>query len=195
MRRANMGKVIIDITMSLDGFVTAPNDGPGNGLGDGGMVLHDWARGRRSEDDNLLLSDEGTGSYVLGRRTFDIAESAWGSNPPFAPGNVYVLTHRAHEPLTRGTTTFIFVTDGIESALKQAQAAARGKDVCLMGANISQQYLKAGRVDEMEIHVANVLLGAGRPLFANIGEEQVKLERIRVIPTPAATHLRYRVTR
>jgi dihydrofolate reductase len=192
-----MGKVIIDITMSLDGFVTGPNDGPGNGLGDDGLILHDWARGRRTEADNQLLQDpEGTlGGCVLGRRTFDIAESAWGDNPPFGPHKVFVLTHRPHEPLQRGETTFVFVTDGMESALQQAQDAANGKDVCLMGADVSQQYLRAGLVDEMEIHVANVLLCAGRPLFANIGDKQIKLERIRAIPTPAATHLRYRIVK
>jgi dihydrofolate reductase len=191
-----MGKVIIDITMSLDGFVTAPNDGPGNGLGDNGLILHDWARGRKTEADEQLLSGEvleTLGSCVLGRRTFDIAEKAWGDNPPFGAHEVFVLTHRPHETVKRGATTFIFVTDGPESALQQAQASAAGKGVTLMGANISQQYLKAGLVDEMEIHVANILLGAGRPLFANIGDKFIRLERLRVIPTPAATHIRYRV--
>lgn len=110
-------------------------------------------------------------------------------------GRCLCFTHRSHETVTRGPATFIFVTDGIESALKQAQAAAGDRNVGLMGANISQQYLKAGLVDEMEIHVANVLLGAGRPLFANIGDKQIKLERTRVIATPTVTHLRYRVVK
>ncbi len=190
-----MGKVVIDITMSLDGFVTGPNDGPGNGLGDNGFVLHEWAH-NPTADDNLVLFEEPMqtlGSCVLGRRTFDIAQGVWGDAPPFGPTQVFVLTHRPHETLQRGMTTFIFVTDGMESALQQAQAAAAGKNVSLMGANVSQQYLRAGLVDEMEIHVANILLGAGRPLFANIGDSQIKLERIRALPTPAATHLRYRV--
>jgi dihydrofolate reductase len=116
---------------------------------------------------------------VLGRRTFDIAEAEWGDHPPFGSGPVFVLTHRSREPLTRGVTTFVFVTDGIESALKQARVAAGDRDVDLMGANISQQYLRAGLVDELEIHVANVLLGTGRSLFANIGERPIKLERPR----------------
>lgn len=135
------------------------------------------------------------GACILGRRTFDIAEGAWGDNPPFGSAKVFVLTHRPHETLHRGPTTFIFVSDGMESALKQARAAAGDKNVNVMGANVSQQYLEAGLVDEMEIHVANVLLGVGRPLFANIGDKPIKLERIRVIPTPAVTHLRYRVVR
>jgi dihydrofolate reductase len=191
-RRTDMGKVILDITMSLDGFVTGPNDGPGNGLGDEGMVLHEWVLGGRTQADAELLLEE-MGSCVLGRRTFDIAEGAWGDSPPFGPTKVFVLTHRPHETLRRGVTTFIFVTDGAEGALKEAQEAAGDKDVGLMGANISQQYLKAGLVDEISLHVANVLLGAGRPLFADIGNKQIKLERTRVIATPAVTHLRYRI--
>jgi dihydrofolate reductase len=193
-----MGKVIVDITMSLDGFVTGPNDGLGNGLGDGGRVLHEWVfEGRTKADEQLLFEEpmQTMRSCVLGRRTFDIAEGAWGDNPPFGPSQVFVLTHRPHETLHRGPTTFIFVTDGAESALNRARAAAGDKAVGLMGANVSQQYLKAGLVDEMEIHVANVLLGAGRPLFANIGDKPVKLERIRVIATPAVTHLKYRVVK
>jgi len=191
-----MGKVIVDITMSLDGFVTGPNDGPGNGLGDGGRILHEWVFAGRTDADTQLLEEsmKTLGSGVLGRRTFDIAEAAWGDNPPMF-GQVFVLTHRPHEPLTRGPATFIFVTDGPMSALSQARAAAGDKNIALMGANISQQYLKAGLVDEMEIHVANVLLRAGRPLFANIGDQPIKLERMRVIATPTVTHLRYRVVK
>lgn len=191
-----MGNVLIDITMSLDGFVTGPNDGPGNGLGDGGHVLHEWAF-NPTEQDNLLLFEEPMqklGSGIVGRRTFDIAEGAWGDNPPFGPGEIFVLTHRPHEPITRGMTTFVFV-DGLENALQRAQVNAGDRDIALMGADISQQYLKAGLVDELELHIANVILGAGRPLFAHLGDEQIRLERIRVIPTPAATHVRYRVVK
>jgi len=192
-----MGKVVIDVTMSLDGYVTAPNDGPGNGLGDNGRILHEWAI-HPTEQDLELLGGEAVqelGACILGRRTFDIAEGAWGDEPPFGDAKVFVLTHRPHETLQRGPTTFIFVTDGMDSAMRQAQEAAKGKGVSLMGANVSQQYLKAGLVDEMEIHVANVLLTAGRPLFKDIGTDQIKLEPMRVIPTPAATHIRYRVVK
>jgi dihydrofolate reductase len=190
-----MGKVIIDITMSLDGFVTGPNDGPGNGLGDGGMILHEWVFEGRTEADEAMLDPGDTlGACILGRRTFDIAEAAWGDNPPFF-GTVFVLTHRPHETITRGPATFVFVTDGMESALEQAQAAAGDKGVVLMGADVSQQYLKAGRVDEMTIHLANVLLTGGRPLFAHIGDAQIKLERTDVIATPSVTHLKYRVVK
>ncbi|THF85015.1 hypothetical protein E7T09_18400 [Deinococcus sp. KSM4-11] len=191
-----MSKVIIDITMSLDGFVTGPNDGPGNGLGDGGKVLHEWVYHPTPDDLKLLVEEpqQRLGSCVLGRRTFDIANTAWGDQPPFGPSTVFVLTHRPHDTLERGPTTFVFVTDGLHRALALARASAAGKDVMLMGADVSQQALKAGLVDELEIHVAPLLLGAGRPLFAHIGGP-VPLERLRVIPTPAATHLRYRVVK
>src|SRR5438034_9655821 len=153
-----MGKVIVDITMSLDGVVTGPNDGPGNGLGDGGRVLHELVFEGRTDADAQLLFEEPMktlGACVLGRRTFDIAQEAWGDNPPFGPSQVFVLTHRPHETLHRGPTTFIFVTDGPESALKQAQTAAGDKDVNLMAANVSKEHLKAVLVDEMQIHVAD----------------------------------------
>lgn len=193
-----MGTVVIDISLSLDGFVTGPNDGPGNGLGDGGEALHAWAGESRTDADAQLLFEEPMatlGACVLGRRTFDIAEGDWGDSPPFGPAPVFVLTHRPHPQLTRGATTFTFVTDGPERALRQAQVAAGDKGVNVMGASISQLYLKAGLVDELHLHVANVLLGAGRPLFANLGATPLLLERTRVIATPAATHLRYRVIR
>lgn len=188
-----MGKVVIDITISVDGFVTGPNDGPNNGLGDGGMVLHDWVFHGTDDDKKFLEgSSETIGAGILGRRTFDIAEGAWGENPPF-DGQVFVLTHRPHEIITRGLATFNFVTDGADSAMRQAQAIAGDRDVMLMGADVSQQYLKAGMVDEMQLHIANILFGAGRPLFANIGDKQIKLEQIQVVPTPTTTHIRYRV--
>jgi dihydrofolate reductase len=192
-----MGNVILDITMSLDGYVTGPNDGPGNGLGDDGEILHAWASYAMTDADIKWFEETGPtlGSCVLGRRTFDIAEAAWGDNPPFGEAKVFVLTHRPHETLQRGPTTFIFVTDGIESALEQAKSAAGDKNVNLMGANISQQYLKAGLVDELSLHVANVLLGAGRPLFADIGNQQIKLERTQIIETPVVTHMHFRIVK
>jgi dihydrofolate reductase len=189
-----MSKVIVDITMSLDGFVTGPNDGPGNGLGDGGRVLHDWVFARRTDADTQFLLEpaEAIGAMILGRRTFDIANEAWGENPPMV-GPVFVLTHRPHARLTRGPATFTFATGGAQQALSQARAAAGEKGVVLMGANVSQQYLRAGLVDELQIHIANVLMGAGRPLFADIGEQPIMLERLLCTPTPAATHMRFRV--
>lgn len=190
-----MGKVIVDMTMSLDGFITGPNDGPNNGLGDGGRILHDWVFDGRTEADNQFLEGGNLASCVLGRRTFDIAESAWGDHPPFGPATVFIPTHRPHETIKRGPTTFVFVPEGVERALEMAKAEAGDMDVNLMGADVSQQLLKAGLVDEMQLHIANVLLTAGRPLFTNIGADQIKLERISVVPTPSVTHIRYRIVK
>lgn len=192
-----MNKVIIDITMSLDGFVTGLNDNIDNGLGEGGMILHDWVFNPTEEEKRLLFEEpaQQLGSCVLGRRTFDNAEAAWGDSPPFGDAEVFIPSHRPHENLQRGATKFVFVTDGIEAALNLAKESAAGKDVNLMGADISQQYLKAGLVDEINLHIANVLLGAGRPLFANIGKEQIKLETMRIINGSHATHIRYRVVK
>ncbi|HEV8604297.1 MAG TPA: dihydrofolate reductase family protein, partial [Tepidisphaeraceae bacterium] len=154
-----MGKVIIDISMSVDGFVTGLNDGKGNGMGDGGMVLFDWVFKGTDEEKRFLEDPDNTlGGCVLGRRTFDIAGDAWGDKPPFGDATVFVLTHRQHESLTRGKVTFHFVTDGLDSAMSQAKAAAGDRDVALMGASVSQQALKAGMVDEMMLHIGNVLL-------------------------------------
>jgi dihydrofolate reductase len=191
-----MQKVIVDITMSLDGFITAPNDDKDNGLGDGGEILHDWVFKGTEEDNRVLMeTTPRLGSCVLGRRTFDNAIDAWGDNPPFGNSTVFVLTHRPHETMKRGDTTFVFVTDGAESALRQAFEAANGKDVSIFGGEVSQEYLKAGKVDELRIHIANLLLAKGRPLFANIGDAFIHLEKIEVVSTPLATHLIYRVVK
>jgi dihydrofolate reductase len=122
-------------------------------------------------------------------------EGWWGDEPTFHKP-VFVLTHHAREPLTKGETTFTFVTDGIESALEQARAAAGDKDVALGGgANVAQQYLKAGLLDELQIHLAPVLSGGGVRLFDALDSDQIELECTRVIDSPAVTHLRYRVVK
>lgn len=195
--------------MSLDGFIAGPNDGPELPLGDGGERLHEWvydlaswrerhglAGGQTNGDAEIL--DEAfatTGAVILGRRMFENAKG-WGENPPFHMP-VFVLTHDARETVAKeGGTTFTFVTDGIESALEQARAAAGDKDVAVAGgANAVQQYLKAGLLDELQIHVVPVLLGAGIRLFDHLGPEQIELERTRVIDSPAVTHLRFRVVK
>jgi dihydrofolate reductase len=195
-----MGKVVLDITISLDGFVAAPNVDIARPMGDGGMCLHNWLFGdgtisatridREVADEVFALT---TGAFVIGRRMFDVGEGPWGEDGAFGKP-CFVLTHRGKDKLVKGATTFSFVTDGIESALEQAKAAADGKNVFVMGgANIAQQYLKAGLVDEMRIHVAPVLLGAGTRLFDNINAQQIKLETTRVLESPLATHLNFRI--
>jgi dihydrofolate reductase len=201
-----MGQVFVDITMSLDGFIAGPDDGPELGLGEGGERLHEWVYGLASwreahgmaggevDRDSEILGEavERTGAVVLGKRMFDNAKG-WGDEPPFHVP-VFVLTHEAREPLAKKGTTFTFVTDGIESALEQAKAAPGDKDVSVAGgANTIQQYLSAGLVNEMQIHVAPLLLGGGIRLFDGLETEQIELEQTRVVESPAVTHLKFRV--
>jgi len=202
-----MGKVTADISMSLDGFIAGPHDDRENGLGVGGERLHEWLYdlsnfherhgtegGVQNQDDEVLdESFRNVGAVIIGRRMFDIAEEAWGDNPPFHVP-VHIVTHRPRETLVKeGGTTYFFVTDGIESALRQAQTAADGKDVSIGGANIIQGFIKAGLLDEIQVHVIPVLLGEGRPLFENMSPDPIELEIVRVIASPEVTHLKYRV--
>jgi dihydrofolate reductase len=218
-----MARLTFDITTSLDGFIAGPNVGPGRGLGDGGERLHQWAydlkafrephgeSGGTTNTDSEILEEtlSSPGATVMGRGMFGGGEGPWGDKawgdepwegwwgdePPFHMP-VFVLTHHPREGLTKGETTFTFVTDGIESALEQARDAAGGKDVALGGgANVAQQYLDAGLLDELQVHIAPVLLGQGVRLFDNLGPDHVELECTRVVESPAVTHLRYRVVR
>jgi dihydrofolate reductase len=198
--------VFVEITTSLDGFIAGPNDSPEQGLGEGGERLHEWVYGLASwrephgleggevNRDSEILGEavERTGAVVLGKRMFENARE-WGDEPPFHVP-VFVLTHEAREPLAKTGTTFTFVTDGIESALGQAKEAAGGKDVSVAGgANTIQQFLSAGLVDELQIHIAPLLLGGGIRLFENLGAEQIEVEGTRVVESPAVTHLKFRV--
>jgi dihydrofolate reductase len=205
-----MGQVIVYMGMSLDGYVAGPNAGPHNPLGDEGMQLQRWiysleawrerqslAGGQTNPDDEIVKESYArVGAYVMGRRMFDEGEVGWPDPPPFrAP--VFVLTSRPREPWVRqGGTSFHFVTEGIESALERAREAAGEKDVRISGgANAVQQFIEAGLVDEIQIHLAPVLLGDGIRLFDRIGAGQVELEITRMIDSPRVAHLRYRVVR
>jgi dihydrofolate reductase len=216
-----MAKLTLHISMSLDGFVAGPNQTLEEPLGKGGEQLHEWAfaaqswreshglSGGETNADSEVIEESlrNTGATVMGRRMFSggegpwegdpNADAWWGDDPPFHHP-VFVLTHHAREPVTKqGGTTFTFVTDGIESALEQARAAAGDKDVAVGGgASIAQQYLKEGLLDELQIHLAPVLLGDGVRLFENhLGPERREIECTRVIASPAVTHLRYRVVK
>jgi dihydrofolate reductase len=215
-----MGKLTLDITMSLDGFVAGPNQTLEQPLGEGGERLHAWVYGlaswreshgldggeRAPDDDVLEESVRATGAVLMGRRMFsggagpwegdENAGGWWGDTPPFGVP-VFILTHHAREPVTlQGGTTFTFVTDGIDAALTQARAAAGDRNVAVAGgANVVQQYLRAGSIDELQIHVAPLLLGDGVRLFDELGAERPALEVTRVIESPAVTHIRYRVVR
>jgi dihydrofolate reductase len=136
------------------------------------------------------------GAVIIGRQMFNTGEEPWGDNPPFHLP-VFVLTHERREKLVKeGGTTFTFVADGIESALKQARAVAGEKDVLVAGgANDHQQYLKAGLLDEIEIHLIPVLFGQGVRLFNHSNENHIELESIRVIESPGVTHLRFGIVK
>jgi dihydrofolate reductase len=191
-----MSKVTCDISMSLDGFITEPNEGVGNPLGDDPGRLHDWMFDAKTEADAAIVDElyASTGAILIGKGMFDVGFEPWGDPPPFGMP-VFVLTHEAREPLPmQGGTTYTFVTDGIESGLAQARAAAGDKNVGIWGgANIMRQYLKAGLLDEMQIHLIPVLLGNGVRLFEDLGPERIELRRISSIETPSATHFRFEV--
>lgn len=178
--------------MSLDGFMAGPNVGVETPMGDGGSRLHEWLFDTASVVDAELAREmsETTGAVVLGRRTFDVGIGVWGDTP--FPVPCFVLTHRPHDERIEKSGTFTFVTD-VETALRRARAAAGEKDVRLMGAEVSQHFLRAGLVDEIRIQLAPVLLGQGRRLFERLGSECIELERTLARESPHAMHLRFRV--
>jgi dihydrofolate reductase len=187
-----MGNVVIDMSMSLDGYIAAPNDNPKQGLGEDGMRLHNWAFDDPAVFErvygNLL---EETGAVIMGRRSYDNSIEAWGGKGPMGDVPCFVVTHR---PIEGTDPIFTVVTDGIESALAKARDAAGDKRIGLMGANLDQQYLTAGLVDEIRIHLVNVLLGGGRRLFDQL-PLRVELEQTGVTDTEGVAHLEYRVVR
>ncbi len=176
-----MGKVFVDMAVSLDGFVNGPNGE------DGG--LHDWYFSPSGDGPQILAELlQNIGAMVIGKRTF--GEQPDGFDTPYKVPH-FVLSHEARTPIERDGAQFIFVTDGIESALAQAKAAAGNQDVCIAGgAATAQQYLKAGLVDEVQLHLVPVLFGGGLRLF-ELGVE-AQLEKIRVLESPNATHLKFR---
>lgn len=188
-----MGKVVIDMSMSLDGYIAAPNDVPGQGLGEDGMRLHNWAFDDPSVFEMVYGKvTEETGAVIMGRRSYDNSIQEWGGKGPIGDVPCFVITHRPFD--VADPAVFTLVPDGIESALAQARGAAGDKQIGLMGANIDQQYLAAGLVDEIRIHLVDVLLGGGRRLFDQL-PERLELEQTDVSNTGGVTHLTYRVVR
>ncbi|HEX2378368.1 MAG TPA: dihydrofolate reductase family protein [Gaiellales bacterium] len=214
-----MARITLDITMSLDGYIAGPDPSLDDPLGKGGEDLHEWMLrlaawrsahglegGETGPDAELVEAHIASyGAVVMGRRMFSggeggwdddpMANGWWGDDPPFrAP--VFVVTSHPRESLEmRGGTTFHFVTDGIAAALDRAVEAAGDRDVHVAGgADVVQQVLNAGRFDEITVHVAPRMLGSGRRLFDGIDPDRVRLEQVPMPASPAATHLRYRVT-
>jgi dihydrofolate reductase len=209
-------KVTSQLSISLDGYVAGPNQSVDNPIGEGGLRLHEWLfatdswreqhgekGGERTADSEVVEEvTANVGAYIMGRNMFGGGHGAWdeswtgwwGPNPPYHVP-VFVLTHHERAPLPmEGGTTFHFVTDGIESALEQAQDAAGERDVSIAGgASAVQQYLAAGLLDELYLHIAPVLLGAGERLLENVGNRT--FEPVEVVASPAVTHVKYRVAR
>jgi dihydrofolate reductase len=212
-----MSKVRAQISVSLDGYVAGPNQSEENPLGEGGEQLHDWVVGLEAwrkphgmeggeTNESSPVVEEATanvGAEIMGRGMFGPPDGGpwgkdpwrgwWGEDPPFHMP-VFVLTHHEREHLTLSDTTFAFVTDGIESALAQARKAAGDKDVMIGGgADAIDQYLAAGLVDELELHVIPILLGGGSRLLENVGD--LRLEQLRAVEAPGVAHLKYRVVK
>ena len=213
-----MSRLRCHISISLDGLVAGPNQSEEHPLGEGGEGLHDWVvklavwrqahgleGGEVTESTRVLEESlENVGAAVMGRNMFGPPSGGawgdgewkgwWGDNPPYHYP-VFVVTHHPRDPLEMdGGTTFHFVTEGIEPALEQARKAAGGKDVMLWGGGqIVQQYLAAGLLDELELHVVPVLLGDGAHIFGDLGDAEVQLEQVRAVEAPGVTHLKYRV--
>lgn len=189
-----MGLTICDMSVSLDGYVTGPNDSRDNPFGDGAGMLHDWIFDAATDADRAVLQEtlDRAGAVVMGRTSFDknAGDGGWGDGGPMRDTPCFVVTH--HPPAESPSPVFTFVDDGVPSAIEQARSVAGDGTVSLFGATVMQQALPLGLVDEIHVHVIDVLLGAGTPLFGAL-EAAVRLERTRVLATPAATHLSYRV--
>jgi dihydrofolate reductase len=191
-----MGRVVLDISMSLDGFIAGRDDGPEQGLGKDGERLHDWIdfkNGIFKKSEILDELIESTGAIVAGRRVYDIT-AGWGGTHPIRGVPMYVLSHNIPETIPSGETVFTFVSQGIEVAIREARGAAGNKDVYVMGgASVAQQCLKASLLDEIHVHIAPILLTEGIRLFDHIGSECIQLETIRILESHGTTHLRYRI--
>ena len=214
-----MSKLRCHISISADGFVAGPDQSEENPLGKGGMRLHDWVvslalwrdshhiPGGEVNESTPIVEEtmENVGAGVMGRNMFGPPGGGgwgdgqwkgwWGDDPPYH-NDVYILTHHPREPVEmEGGTTFHFVTDGIERALERAKESAAGRDVRLWGgARVVQQYLAAGLLDELELHIVPVLLGDGARLFDNLGAAPIGLDQVRAVGAPGVTHVKYRVT-
>ncbi len=202
-----MAKVVVDISMSLDGFVAGAHDGLRRGLGEGGEPIHNWVMGgpwtysegppfQASGVDREVLTEAfaDAGAIIVGRRMYDVVDG-WGDESPFNMP-VFVVTSRPHPPRAAGKTSYTFVTGGIHAALALASEAAGDQAVSVGGgARVIQQFLAEGLVDEMQVHVAPVLVGAGTRLFEHLGPRLPRLEQSQVRESVNATHIRYRVAR
>ena len=204
-----MGKVATGLSMSLDGFIAGPNDGPGQPLGEGGERLFEWFsagdteyglpgtemvfRVSQQSAEMLREAHAGMGAFVTGRRTFDLA-NGWGGSPPLGVPT-FVVTHAVPDEWVYEGSPFTFVTDGVEGAVEKARAVAGERDVAVGAASIAQQCIRAGLLDEVHVDLVPVLLGDGVRLFEHLGAGPIELENTRVIEGAGVTHLTFRVVK
>ncbi len=197
-----MGSVITGISMSLDGFIAGPNDDVQQlfkwySSGDTEIPVQEGRMTLKVSKESAAVLEGaftggGMGAMVTGRRNFDLAQ-AWGGHPPFVP--TIVLTHRAPQEWVKEGSPFIFITDGIESAIRRARQVAGDKNIAVATPSITQQCLKAGLLDGIHIDLVPVLLGSGKRLFEYLGIEPIELEVTEVVAAPGVTHLTYRVVK
>lgn len=191
-----MSSVVYEMSMSLDGFVTAADITPEEPLGVGGERLHEWGFPDPDPQSSALVEQtmQRVGSMITGRRNYDASLRWWGPDGPSGKARLplFVVTHRELPPPPAGGV-YTFVTDGIDSAVKQAKAAAGDKTVAVSGVEVGRQLFQAGHVDEIWIHVVPVLFGSGTRLYEQVGGQHIELDFLEAIPTPNATHLHYRV--
>jgi len=205
-----MSKIIFDSGISLDGFFAGDNRGPKNPMGGVSGKIHTWMLNQKAFWDYLGVESgkedgpdgkyiretiERTGSFIMGKRMFDEGEVSWPED--LYKADVYVLTHEKREPwVQKGSTTFYFINDGIDSALEKARKSAKGKDIRIQGgANTIQQFLNAGLVDEFFIHIAPVFLGSGIRLFEGVNKDMYDMQIVEIIPSDVTTHLKYKLTK
>lgn len=205
-----MSKIFFDSGISLDGFFAGNNRGPDNPMGGVSGKIHQWMfrqkafwkhikveGGIENGADGKIIDDvfARTGSYIMGKRMFEEGEVVWEED--LYEADVFVLTHEKREPwVQKGTTTFYFINDGIESALEKARHSAKGKDIRIQGGACTiQQFLNAGLVDEFFIHIAPVFLGSGIRLFESIDKDKYDMEIVDVISSNLTTHLSYKLTK
>ena len=194
-----MGKVIYDISMSLDGFIAGANVRPEAGwagLGDGGERLHDWGFNSADPRNREILEGYATaGANIFGRTGYDHSILNWGADGPSSAARVptVILSHSAPQNVPDGGV-YTFV-DNVEAAMETAKKLAGDKDVYIMGANVAQQFLKLGLIDEVSIHLVPVVFGSGTRLFEGLDGEHISLEILEVIQTPEAIHMRFRVVK
>jgi len=186
-----MSNAVLYMSMSLDGFIAAPNDGPGNGLGDNGHCLHEWGDAGHLAGVNREVMDElmATGAVLVGRRTFELADGWGGDHHDGVP--IFVLS--SHQPDAAMRWPAVSYVSDVTSAIQMAKDAAGEKDVLVHGAVTAQLALAAGVLDELQVHLIPVLLGQGRRLFEDMPPDHIELELLRALDGPGVLHLRYRV--